>query len=69
MYLSLVSDNGKGLPNDFNYGFGLLGMTERVRQLGGTLKIINAPLSGVIVQAQIPGLVTIAEPVHADSSH
>lgn len=64
-----VSDNGKGLSNDFHYGFGLLGMTERVRQLGGALKIINAPLSGVIVQAQIPELVTVAEPMHADSSH
>jgi len=64
-----VADNGKGLPDSVRYGFGLLGMTERVRQLGGTLKIMNAALSGVVVQAQIPGLVTIAEPVHADSSH
>ena len=64
-----VADNGRGLPNSFRYGFGLLGMTERVRQLGGTLKIMNVTSSGVIVQAQIPGLVTIGEPVHADSSH
>jgi two-component system sensor histidine kinase UhpB len=63
-----VGDNGKGLPNDFRYGFGLLGMIERVRQLGGTLKIMNASPSGVIVQAQIPGVVATVEPMHADSS-
>jgi len=32
-----VRDDGKGLPADFRRGFGLLGITERVRQLGGTL--------------------------------
>jgi len=68
IFLSVV-DNGKGLPNSFRSGFGLLGMTERVRQLGGTLKIMNASSSGVIVQAQIPELATSTEPVHANSSH
>jgi two-component system, NarL family, sensor histidine kinase UhpB len=63
-----VSDDGKGLPDSFRYGFGLLGMSERVRQLGGTLSIRNASPKGVIVQALIPQyeLAAIEEPTHAD---
>jgi two-component system, NarL family, sensor histidine kinase UhpB len=65
-----VEDNGRGLPDDLHCGFGLLGMTERVRQLGGTLKIMNAHPSGVIVQACIPEQepAAVAEPMHADTS-
>jgi two-component system, NarL family, sensor histidine kinase UhpB len=63
-----VSDDGKGLPDSFRYGFGLLGMSERVRQLGGTLSIRNTSPKGVIVQALIPQyeLTAIKEPTHAD---
>jgi two-component system, NarL family, sensor histidine kinase UhpB len=65
-----VEDNGRGLPDDFRCGFGLLGMTERVRQLGGTFRITNAHPSGVIVQAWIPEQepAAVLEPMHADTS-
>jgi len=65
-----VEDNGKGLPDNLCYGFGLLGMTERVRQLGGTLTITNARTTGVVVQAQVPEQkqAVIAESVDADSA-
>jgi two-component system, NarL family, sensor histidine kinase UhpB len=65
-----VEDNGRGLPDNFRCGFGLLGMTERIRQLGGTFRITNAHLSGVTVQAWIPEQepATVLEPMHADTS-
>ncbi len=49
-----VTDNGRGLPGNFRHGFGLLGMTERVRQLDGTLSIENARPSGVVINVRIP---------------
>lgn len=65
-----ILDDGKGLPDSFRYGFGLLGMSERIRQLGGVLSITDATPKGVIVQAVIPEHETAAaeEPVHADSA-
>jgi hypothetical protein len=43
-------------------------MTERVGQLGGTLKVGNTHPRGVIVQVWIPTIVEIVkgEQVHAD---
>ena len=63
-----VQDDGVGLPQDCRYGFGLLGMTERVRQLGGMLKIMNTPQGGVSVEALIPADLETAGGVrvHAD---
>ncbi|MBV9250473.1 MAG: HAMP domain-containing protein [Acetobacteraceae bacterium] len=63
-----IQDDGIGLPDDLRYGFGLLGMTERVRQLGGTLKIGNTRVGGTVVQAWIPAEVDMVrgECVHAD---
>jgi two-component system sensor histidine kinase UhpB len=61
-----VRDDGAGLPDGIRYGFGLLGMTERVRQLGGTLSIINAHPTGVIVEALIPTEDVKGAPIHAD---
>ncbi len=63
-----VADNGRGLPHNLRYGFGLLGMTERVRRLGGTLTIMNAHPTGVVVLARIPEReqAQVAEPMHAD---
>jgi two-component system sensor histidine kinase UhpB len=52
--LMSVRDNGKGLPTDLSFGFGLLGMMERVRQFGGTLAIDNAEPTGVIVTVAAP---------------
>ena len=68
--LLTVEDNGRGLPDNLRSGFGFLGMTERVRQLGGTLTIGNARPTGVILQAEVPEQkqAIIAEPVDADST-
>jgi two-component system, NarL family, sensor histidine kinase UhpB len=65
-----VSDDGRGVPDNFRYGFGLLGMNERVRQLGGTLYIDRAHPRGVSVRAVIPegAPASIKEPVDADSA-
>jgi two-component system, NarL family, sensor histidine kinase UhpB len=49
-----VQDDGFGLSKDLRYGLGLLGMTERVRRIGGILKIANTHPRGVIVEAFIP---------------
>lgn len=63
-----VRDNGNGLPEQLRYGFGLLGMRERVRQLDGTLEITQAVPSGLVVRALIreQAQFTSQELVHAD---
>ena len=65
----IVRDNGKGLPEHCRYGYGLLGLTERVRLLGGTLTIGDAR-PGVIVEVGIPETAerTGVEPAHADTA-
>jgi len=47
-YVAVVSD---GSPTG---GFGLIGMQERVRQLGGQLAIHSAPGRGTVVRASFP---------------
>lgn len=56
-----ISDNGIGLPNDFNLSmlpkqghFGLLGVSERVALLGGNLSINNLAGGGLMIQTEIP---------------
>lgn len=62
-----IRDNGRGLPTSFRYGFGLLGMMERVRQVGGSLSVSTAR-PGVIVAITVPSHEPRAmETVHADS--
>jgi two-component system sensor histidine kinase UhpB len=48
-----VRDNGKGLPDNFRRGFGLLGLAERVRQLGGTLAFRRLD-PGLAIEITIP---------------
>lgn len=48
-----ISDNGRGLPSDSGSkpeAYGLLGMHERVRALGGVLRIHSQPGIGTTVQ-------------------
>ena len=47
-------DDGGGLPPDFRFGYGLLGMAERIRRLGGNLSVRNHPNGGAIVEISIP---------------
>jgi len=49
-----IEDNGIGLPKDFHFGFGFLGMSERLRKLGGHLRVSNKVPSGTIIDAFLP---------------
>lgn len=49
-----IEDDGVGLPPEFKFGFGFLGMIERVRKLGGHLKIANGTHAGTMIEALIP---------------
>ncbi len=50
-----VTDDGQIDPaRSVNHGFGLLGMTERVQLLGGTLRAGPAPGGGWTVDAELP---------------
>jgi signal transduction histidine kinase len=50
-----VTDDGQIDPaRPASHGFGLLGMTERVQLLGGTLRAGPAPEGGWTVDAELP---------------
>jgi len=49
-----IEDDGVGLPTDFRFGFGFLGMSERVRKLGGRLHVSNGARAGALIEAFIP---------------
>jgi signal transduction histidine kinase len=49
-----ISDNGSGFDPIRSRGMGILGMEERVRRLGGTLKIESTPGKGATVEARLP---------------
>ena len=52
----IVEDDGKGLPENGRFGFGLAGMRDRVRSVGGTISVRNRTSSqrGVIVEVVLP---------------
>jgi signal transduction histidine kinase len=51
-----VEDDGKGFdPGKPNGGYGLKGMLDRVRQVGGTVEVTSAPGAGTEVRAEVPG--------------
>ena len=49
-----VRDDGAGFDPRFTRGLGLLGMEERVRRLGGRLKINSAPGRGTRLDSELP---------------
>ncbi|HKE46399.1 MAG TPA: ATP-binding protein [Steroidobacteraceae bacterium] len=51
-----IADDGVGLPEDWSLPghFGLRGLAERVKHLGGTLKVSNQEPRGVCLTAEIP---------------
>jgi two-component system sensor histidine kinase UhpB len=49
-----VADDGPGLPEATGPGFGLRGMAERARAMGGSLTLCNNPGGGLTVTAMLP---------------
>ena len=49
-----IIDDGKGFQPERTRGMGILGMQERVRQLGGDLAIRSTPGKGTAVHAELP---------------
>jgi signal transduction histidine kinase len=49
-----IIDDGKGFQPERTRGMGILGMEERVRQLGGELAIRSTPGKGTAVHAELP---------------
>ncbi|PUB30093.1 signal transduction histidine kinase [Promicromonospora sp. AC04] len=49
-----VGDDGRGLGPDVADGFGLSGMRDRVRSVGGTLAVVSGDGSGTVLRARIP---------------
>jgi two-component system sensor histidine kinase UhpB len=50
-----VTDNGRGCePEQVKMGFGLLGMRERIKSLGGEFRLQAQPQQGMNIIATIP---------------
>ena len=49
-----VQDDGVGFDTHSTRGLGLLGMEERVRRLGGKVRITSSPGRGTLIQAALP---------------
>ena len=53
-----IEDHGTGIPiNAETKGFGLLGMSERITALGGSLSLSNVPSGGASIEAVLPVLI------------
>ena len=51
-----VTDDGAGFdPQAAHGGYGLRSMQDRVRQVGGTVRVTSAPGAGTEVRAEVPG--------------
>ncbi len=55
IHISVV-DDGVGFPAGFRFGFGLLGMAERARQVNGRIAVRNTTAGGASVEISIPRL-------------
>jgi signal transduction histidine kinase len=49
-----IQDDGAGFDKRIVRGLGLLGMEERVRRLGGKLRIDSQPGRGATIAAELP---------------
>jgi signal transduction histidine kinase len=49
-----VQDDGKGFTAGVTSGIGLLGMRERMEELGGALAVIASPGNGTTIRANLP---------------
>jgi len=64
-----ITDDGKGFEpgSEKRRGLGLLGMEERVRELGGNLRVSSAPGRGTSVEIRLPRPVSVEETNAEDS--
>ena len=62
-----VQDDGRGFDPQYTRGLGLLGMEERVRRLGGILRIESQPGRGATISADLPVAAIDAAKTYADS--
>ncbi len=62
-----VQDDGRGFPAAQVRGLGLLGIQERVANLGGTLQVASEPGRGTILSVSLP-LRRAAEPAGAEGA-
>jgi two-component system sensor histidine kinase UhpB len=49
-----VADDGQGMSAEPGVGYGLLGMSERVKALGGSLAVSSGVGTGLVVTASLP---------------
>ena len=59
LFLS-VEDDGSGFDPEKTRGLGMLGMEERVRQLGGQFELQSAPGKGTVLKVRLPIVVALA---------
>jgi signal transduction histidine kinase len=64
-----VQDDGDGFDKRSVRGLGLLGMEERVRRLGGELRIDSRPGGGTTVSAELPLQAAAETTLHAADTH
>jgi signal transduction histidine kinase len=64
-----VRDDGAGFDSRIVRGLGLLGMEERVRRLGGDVRIDSQPGRGTLVAAELPVAEMAAKNGHDAHSH
>ncbi|GHO47675.1 GAF domain-containing sensor histidine kinase [Ktedonospora formicarum] len=50
----LISDDGRGLPGDYQAGVGIASMRERAAELGGDCTLSSQPGGGTSVQVRLP---------------
>ena len=50
----VIQDDGRGFQPSHSKGVGLIGMQERVENLGGTLMIDSGPGRGTLLRATLP---------------
>jgi two-component system, NarL family, sensor histidine kinase UhpB len=49
-----VADDGRGMAHATPMGYGLIGIRERVRAMGGRLSVVSHPGTGLTVRAALP---------------
>jgi len=66
---AIITDDGKGFESgaEKRKGLGLLGMEERVRELGGNLRVSSSPGRGTAVDIRLPRPTSVEETNHEDS--